>query len=129
MFKQKKRIAIGLALTTVIIAGTYMYAHFNPENHHFFPKCPVFLLTGYQCPGCGSQRAFYHLFHGNIATAFRYNPFVLLLAPYVITGIIIEYVANRNNPRIVRLRELLFGKWAVLVLAVFILLFTIFRNL
>ena len=113
----------------VIMAGVYVYAHYNPENHQFFPKCPVYLLTGYQCPGCGSQRAFHQLFQGNIAMAFRYNPFVLVLVPYIMTGVVLEYVANRANPRIARLREILFGQWAVLLLAFIIVLFTILRNL
>ena len=112
----------------VIMAGIYVYARFNPEESLFFPKCPVYLLTGYQCPGCGSQRAFFHLFHGNLLTAFRYNPLILALVPYIMTGIYLEYVANIANPRIAHLRNVLFGKWAIVVLSVIIVLFTILRN-
>ena len=123
-----KRIWVGLALMTFIIAGTYLYTCFNPEDYQWFPKCPVYLLTGYQCPGCGSQRAFYHLFHGNISTAFSYNPLMLLLAPYIFLGIYIEYIAGKTNPCIIRLRNLFFGQWAILLLAIIIILFTILRN-
>jgi len=126
---RKERLATGLALMVVMIAGIYLYSSYNPEKYQFFPKCPVFLLTGYQCPGCGSQRAFYHLFHGNIATAFKYNPLMLLLVPYVLSGIYLEYMANKTNPRIIRIRNLLFGKWAILLLALTIVLFTIIRNI
>lgn len=123
-----KRIGTGLAIMFVILSGMFLYARFSPEEYRFFPKCPVYLLTGYQCPGCGSQRAFYHLFHGNFITAFRYNPLMMLLIPYILTGICLEYIVNRDNPQTNRLRELLFGKRAIPVLAVIFLLFTIFRN-
>ena len=125
---RKKRLGIGLAFMIVIIAGIYLYSRYNPEEYQWFPKCPVYLLTGYKCPGCGSQRAFYHLFHGEIATAFMYNPLMLLLAPYILTGIFLEYIANKTNPRVVRLHNLLFGKWTLLALAVITLLFVILRN-
>ena len=125
---RKKRLAVGLALMIVIMACIYLYSRYNPEEYQLFPKCPVYLLTGYKCPGCGSQRAFYHLFHGNIATAFMYNPLMILLAPYIFSGIYIEYIATKTNPRVVRLRNLLFGKWALLLLAVIFVLYTILRN-
>ncbi len=129
IMSRKKRIAIGVAIMIALLTGIYLYSQYNPENYRFFPKCPVYLLTGYKCPGCGSQRAFYNLFHGDLVTAFMYNPLMILLIPYVLFGIYIEYMADRNSPRIVHLRNLFFGKWAVLILAVIILLYTIFRNL
>ena len=112
----------------VIVAGIYIYARYNPADYPFFPKCPVYTLTGYLCPGCGSQRAFYHLFHGDFLTAFRYNPLMLALVPYLLFGIYIEYVANKTDRRVVCLRELFFGKWAILVLAFIIIFYTILRN-
>ena len=126
---RKKRILTGLVLTLVIVAGIYLYGNYNPEEFRFYPKCPVYLLTGYKCPGCGSQRAFYHLFQGNFTTAFQYNPFMMLLIPYILSGIYLEYIANRTKPSIVRIREILFGNWAILVLAVIIILYTIARNI
>ena len=126
---RKKRLFIGIALIITIVTGIYLYSTYNPEDYQFFPKCPVYFLTGYECPGCGSQRAFYHLFHGNISTAFAYNPLILLLAPYLLSGIYFEYIANKANIRITHIRSLLFGKWALLVLAILIILYTILRNL
>jgi len=126
---RKKQLGVGLALMIAIIAGIYLYSRYNPEEYPFFPKCPVYLFTGYKCPGCGSQRAFYHLFHGNIATAFMYNPLMLLLAPYILTGLYLEYIPKKTNLRMIRLHNLLFGKWALLVVAVIFVLFTLLRNI
>lgn len=119
---------MGLAIMIALLVGIYLYSQYNPENNPFFPKCPVFMLTGYKCPGCGSQRAFHSLFHGDFLAAFMYNPLMILLIPYVLFGIYIEYMANKANPHIIRLRQIFFGKWAILVLAVVILFYTIWRN-
>ncbi|MDR0575187.1 MAG: DUF2752 domain-containing protein [Tannerella sp.] len=126
---RKKRTGIGVVMMAILAAGIYLYSQYNPENYLFFPKCPVYALTGYKCPGCGSQRAFYNLFHGNFDTAFMYNPLMILLIPYLLFGIYLEYMTDRNSFRIVYLRNLFFGKWAVLILAAIILLYTIFRNI
>ncbi|MDR1524328.1 MAG: DUF2752 domain-containing protein [Tannerella sp.] len=114
-----------IAILTVI----YLYSHFDPSDYAFFPKCPVYTFTGYECPGCGSQRAFYNFFHGNFLTAFRYNPLMFILVPYLLSGVYIEYIANRSNSRIQRLRNILYGKWAILILAVIIIVYTILRNI
>ena len=128
VFKQK-RVLVGLSIMVAFLAGVYLYSHYNPEDYHLFPKCPVYLLTGYECPGCGSQRAFHNLFQGNFIAAFNYNPLMILLIPYVLSGIYFEYIADRTATRIVRLRNILFGKWAAPILAVIILLYFILRNI
>ncbi|MDR2680611.1 MAG: DUF2752 domain-containing protein [Tannerella sp.] len=112
-----------------ILAAIYLYSRFDPSDYAFFPKCPVYTLTGYECPGCGSQRAFYNFFQGNFLTAFRYNSLMFTLIPYVLWGIYIEYIANLSDDRRQRLRNIFFGKWAILVLAVVIIVYTILRNI
>jgi hypothetical protein len=127
--KRKNRILTGAVLIVVILTGIYLYAHFDPSSYAFFPKCPVYTVTGYKCPGCGSQRAFYHLFQGNFITAFSYNPLMFILVPYILFGIYIETMANLSSKRTVRLHSIFYDKWAVLVLAVVIIAYTIIRNI
>jgi hypothetical protein len=43
--------------------------------------CPVALLTGTPCPGCGMTRAALALAHGDIALATAMNPSALLTVP------------------------------------------------
>jgi len=40
--------------------------------------CLFRMLTGWQCPFCGGTRMGAALLHGDIGTAFRYNPLVLV---------------------------------------------------
>ncbi|MDR0742806.1 MAG: DUF2752 domain-containing protein, partial [Tannerella sp.] len=122
--KKNNRIQTGIILIVVILTGIYIYAHFDPSGYAFFPKCPVYTITGYKCPGCGSQRAFYNLFQGNFATAFMYNPLMFLLVPYILFGIYIEYIANLSNKRRLRLRRIFYDKWAILILAIIIIAYT-----
>ena len=55
------------------------------------PKCTFKLLTGWDCPGCGSQRALHALLHGHIADAWGYNPFIFFAVPAAIFYAIVEY--------------------------------------
>lgn len=64
------------------ILGTVYYAY-NPMDSGFFPKCPFYVLTGWKCPGCGSQRAIHALLHGDVAGAFVQNSFMMLCIPYL----------------------------------------------
>jgi hypothetical protein len=127
-FRLVIKLLIGLVLIITISAGVYLYSGYNPEDSGLFPKCPVFVLTGYKCPGCGSQRAFHHLFNGNFRAAFGYNPFILILIPYILLGIFIEYVALPQWRIASRLRRIFFDKEAVLILAAIVILYTILRN-
>ncbi len=42
---------------------------------HGQTTCPVLLLTGLPCPGCGLTRSWVHLSHGDVGAAFDYNLF------------------------------------------------------
>jgi hypothetical protein len=126
--KKRRKIWLGIILMLTIIMGVYLYSRYDPSDYPFFPKCPVYTLTGYKCPGCGSQRAFYNLFQGNFMTAFRYNPLMFILVPYILLGIYVEYIANLSNESVLRLRNIFFGKWAILVLAAIIIAYTVIRN-
>jgi hypothetical protein len=54
---------------------------FPPQDHALYPRCLWYAATGWQCPGCGGLRAVHALLHGQLATAFHYNPLVVALAP------------------------------------------------
>jgi hypothetical protein len=66
-------VAAGAAVAVLFV--------FDPSTAGFFPVCPLHLMTGLQCPGCGGLRATHQLFHGHFAASWRLNPFVIGLAP------------------------------------------------
>ncbi len=89
--------------------------------------CPVYLLTGFYCPGCGASRALRSLLHLQFYQAFRYNPALVLLLPFMIWYIaarLIDYVRTGGNHVDGRLSIRLL--WWVLAL---LILYGIARNL
>ena len=60
-------------------AGAWVLYTFAPTAYGFYPQCPFRLLTGLQCPGCGTTRALHHLLHGRFEEAFRLNPMIFVL--------------------------------------------------
>ena len=71
-----KRVLSLLGLGAV---GAWVLYTFPPTAYAFYPRCPVRLLTGLECPGCGTTRALHHLLHGRIDDAFRLNPMLFVL--------------------------------------------------
>ena len=57
---------------------------FDPETCTFYPRCPFFVLTGWQCPGCGALRAVHHVLHGNFVAAFIFNPYMFLVMSLIV---------------------------------------------
>ena len=65
---------------------------YNPTNYWFWPKCPVKLLTGLSCPGCGIQRFVHAFMHGQFRTAVRYNYYLLYALPFLLLNVIAYYL-------------------------------------
>ena len=61
--------------------GAAVLYQFPPVEHSLYPRCPFYLLTRHQCPGCGATRALFELLHGRFAAALQFNPVVTLVAP------------------------------------------------
>jgi hypothetical protein len=77
-----------LAIWSLIIAGAAYLFFFEPGKSGFFPACPFRLLTGFNCPGCGTTRALHQILHGHFATAFTLNPLLLLAIPFILFAFI-----------------------------------------
>jgi len=76
-----------VSAAVLIAAGAWALWHFGPDTQRFFPKCVFYEATGYYCPGCGATRCAHHLLHGDVVTAFRFNPLLVLVLPYLAWGL------------------------------------------
>jgi len=75
-----------LLMIPVFFLIRYYYLH-DPEvgptnggTEGLFPRCYFNALTGYHCPGCGSQRAVHDLLHFRIFEALSHNVTIVLVA-------------------------------------------------
>ena len=83
MALRKALPAIGIAVAAVAL--TAVYAIFDPAVGNWAPKCLFRVVTGWDCPGCGSQRMLHALLTGDFAAAWRANAMLVLLIPYLAT--------------------------------------------
>ena len=79
--KQHRRhahLTLAAVLSAAALAALTLH-RFPPEQYSFYPRCPIYALTGWQCPGCGLTRALAALLRGNLAAAMHLNPLILPL--------------------------------------------------
>lgn len=89
------RIFTGRIILFLGIIAIIILLFFNPVEHVWYPKCFFYQITGFECPSCGTQRAFHAMLHGNFKKAFLYNPFLFFVLPYVI-GLVWSKLSKRK---------------------------------
>jgi hypothetical protein len=78
----------GGAIACGVCAVVYQFA---PTEHSFYPRCPLYALTGWQCPGCGATRALHALLHGHLASAWAYNQLFVALLPLIVMFAVLQF--------------------------------------
>lgn len=114
-----------LTLLMLLGAMATVYLLFDPSRVGWFPRCPFRMLTGYMCPGCGSQRAFHNLLNGDIIAAWHCNPAVIIAIPILIILLIAEVQHTRTTKFYQRLHH------PIVIISIFftIIIWWIGRNL
>ncbi|MFF2086693.1 DUF2752 domain-containing protein [Nocardia sp. NPDC058176] len=113
-------IAAGIGL------GTLALLHFrDPHVEGSYGLCPVYVLTGVYCPGCGGMRAIHNLTDGRVLDSLHSNvlvlPLLLAFAVFVADWLI---RARRGQPwRLPRLRAV--TVWSFVGL---LTVYTVLRN-
>lgn len=102
-----------------------LYFIFNPVDSEWAPKCAFHALTGYDCPGCGSQRMLHALLHGDIAGAWRANAFILCLIPLLALMLWSASFRTRHP----RLYAVLNSPLAIITVTAALIIWTIARNI
>lgn len=88
---QKDRIFAATVIGAIIV---WLFVG-NPEDpSEDFLKCPLYAITGLQCPLCGTQRAVHHLLHLRFGRAFACNPWLVAIGMYAAV-----YAAGRWRSR------------------------------
>lgn len=84
------------------------------------------MLTGLECPACGSQRAIHQLLHGNVIAALKYNSFLLVSLPYLF---VLLFARLDLNGKFQKIKDFCYSSVVVNVYLVLIVVWWIVRNL
>ena len=81
------RPSISSAISSAVVAaGLWVVYTFPPATSRFYPRCGFHVLTGLDCPGCGSTRALHHLLHGRFEEALRFNALLYVIIALAIVA-------------------------------------------
>jgi len=108
----------------MLAAAIVIYGLLDPQVYSF-PKCPFRTITGWLCPGCGSQRAIHQALHGHFIASFKLNPLFLPAVGYALIGILISTFDQKHWPAV---RSNWYGHKAAWISLTIIVIFWIARN-
>jgi hypothetical protein len=75
-----------LVVGGLVAVATAYVAVVDPNRPGHYLVCPIYLLTGHYCAGCGALRATHDLAHGDLASAWGMNPLWVLVVPLLVAG-------------------------------------------
>ena len=123
--KSHKAIYVGMLIIILLTSLLFIYTKFNPENSEWFPKCIFLQLTGFKCPGCGSQRAIHNLLNLNIISAIKHNALLVLSLP-LLTLYGLDYITGFRHHK---LHNRLHSYKTVTAISTIIVIWWIARNI
>ena len=123
-----KKIIMWSILFLGLVILIFVYKGYNPIENIYFPKCIFKEMTGFRCPGCGSQRSIHYLLNFDINSAISENILLVLSIPYLLVGFFFE-LTKKTSDNILKWRKILFGTKAIHIILIIIVSFWILRNI
>jgi predicted membrane protein len=119
-----KRLII---LSAAVIAISLLYFFLDARVGDIFPHCPFHTLTGFYCPGCGSQRALSSLLHADFLQAINFNTLLVISLPFLIYAAIVAVVSAFKKQRVKQ--KIFYSPLFVKTVLVVVVAFWILRNI
>lgn len=122
----KKRIKKVIFLT-ILAFGFLLGYYFLNYKYNFSIPCLFHKITNFYCPGCGITRMIFSLLKGHIYEAFRCNPFVFILFPFLIFYVIYNiylYIFDKKESLINKVPKI---TWYILL--ILLIIYGIIRNI
>ena len=123
-----KNLTIYTMAIGMVVLITIVYKYYFASYSTYFPKCPFKVLTGLQCPGCGTQRAIHHILNLNISRAFKENVLLVVSIPYLLLAFLLTLFKNPNK-KLMDWKKILYGKKTIYIILLIIFSFWILRNI
>ena len=113
-----------IAFTLLGIGIYYFYTNDPSSGEAIFVACISKTISGLDCPGCGAQRAFHELLHGNFIKAAQLNLLIYFFAPLLLF-IFIKLLLKPFN---IILPDIIISTKCFITIVALMILFTIIRN-
>lgn len=114
----KKSIIVTFSISILIILFLYLNKQFS-----FFIPCIFHKITNLYCPGCGATRMVISIINLNFYKAFKYNPFLFIISPFLIFYFIKYYIYWIQNKKYCVNKNI----WNILLICAIV--FTVLRNI
>lgn len=88
--------------------------------------CPFYMLTGLYCPGCGVTRCILSILKLDFYAAFRYNPLVFILLPFIFIYVVYKiyiWLFNKKDKLTYKLEG-----YPIYILLIILIIYGILRN-
>lgn len=92
------------------------------DKYHYI--CPIYIITGYLCPGCGGTRALKYMLSGHLFISLKCNPSVILISLFIL----FSYIQLFTETFFKRKKIIPGNKYFYIVLTGIMILFYILRN-
>jgi hypothetical protein len=123
----RNRCFLRLCLLLFFILICICYYLNNPSESNFFIPCFFKAISGLNCAGCGGQRAFHLLLHGNFLQALRYN-FLIYFSPFFLYLLFLSIEIYIFKSKKYVSKFIFSNKLGLIILAV-ITIYTVLRNI
>ena len=121
----KLAIRKAIIIVIIIIAAIALYTFVDPTYSVWAPKCPMRIITGYDCPSCGMQRAIHAILKGHFHKAFMLNPFLWITIPYTLLLALVSFL---HTPNADRLKDIVQHRYLVYIYIILFFTWWIVRN-
>ncbi|NDP27384.1 MAG: DUF2752 domain-containing protein [Flavobacterium sp.] len=108
--KKSKRKIYGIIGALITLMVPFFLLFFNQNNHLETDQslCPLKMLTGFPCPGCGITKSLVYFYEGDIQKSLYYHlfgPFVIAFCVATIVVLTTELITKKEY-----FKSLLFNK-------------------
>lgn len=98
---QSKRKIYGIIGAFIMLMVPFFLIFFNQDSHLETAQsfCPLKMLTGFPCPGCGITKSLVYFYEGDLQKSLYYHilgPFVILFCIVTIVVLITELITKKE---------------------------------
>lgn len=110
-----------MATVLLVGSGVFLLARYEPTADSWYPKCMLHQWTGLHCPGCGATRACRAVVQGDLWSAVRYNPLLIVGGPLIAASLWWQRRRERRGGP--------YAPWLSWTICIVVIAFFILRNL